>query len=118
MRQMDLGVMREIVKANVPYDTGFLFTFGTRYNETDQYLICTYDVVAVPYITYLEEGTQRSQKHKGFISVKTIAALNSFAFAGTEDINMERSSMVTKSVVEHIIKHGKKGGGPYERYTG
>ena len=110
-------MMREIVKANVPYRTGFLFTFGTRFNETDQYLVCTYDVTAVPYIPYLEEGTQQSKKHVGFISVKTITALNNMAYAGTEAKDMERSNMVSQGVIENIFKYGKRGGS-YANFTG
>lgn len=72
---MNLAKMRTIVTGCMPYDTGFMFTFGAKFSETAEELHAKYDTVTVPYIIYQEEGTRFSTKNQFFIRDKTIGAL-------------------------------------------
>jgi len=72
---MDLEKTRNIVVANMPFRSGFMFIHGAKFYETDHYILTRYDLQAVPYIRYNEEGTIFTQKNKGFISVKTVGEL-------------------------------------------
>ena len=122
-----LDIMREVVKANTPYDTGYMFMFGARFNETDAYLSCYYDTTAVPYIVHNEEG-HRGNPNKGFISVKTVTALNAVnasintgdmqVLQGAVDLNARRSRMASNAVYEHMKQYGRASGVVYEHYTG
>ena len=116
---LTLGELRTIVDSNKPFDTGFLFNFGNRYNETNEYMVAIYDLNVVPYIQFLEEGTKYSNKHQGFISVDTVGQIN----AGVQDMgileskNMKRSSLISQGVLEHTINFGQQGG-RYDRLIG
>jgi len=118
-KTMTLGEVREIVNANKPFDTGFLFMFGNRYNETENYIVAIYDLNTVPYIQFLEEGTQYSDKHQGFISQDTVGQIN----AGVQDIdrlqqkNVQRSTLISQGVMEHTINYGAAGG-RYDKIKG
>ena len=114
-----LSDLRTIVDANKPFDTGFLFNFGNRYNENGHYMVAIYDLITVPYIQFLEEGTRFSQKHVGFISQKTVGQIN----AGVQNIdtleqkNVQRTSLMSQGVMEHIKKYGREGG-RFDKYIG
>lgn len=116
---LTLGELRTIVDSNKPFDTGFLFNFGNRYNETNEYMVAIYDLNVVPYIQFLEEGTKYSNKHQGFISIDTVGQIN----AGVQDMgileskNMKRSSLISQGVLEHTINFGQQGG-RYDRFIG
>lgn len=116
---LTLGELRTIVDSNKPFDTGFLFNFGNRYNETNEYMVAIYDLNVVPYIQFLEEGTRYSTKHQGFISVDTVGQIN----AGVQDMgvleskNMKRSSLISQGVMEHAVNYGLAGG-RYDKYVG
>lgn len=116
---ISLSTIREIVNANKPFDTGFLFQFGNRYNETEAYKVAIYDINTVPYIQFLEEGTRYSDKHKGFISIDTVGQIN----AGVQDIerleqkNVRRGSLISQGVMEHTINYGQQGG-RYDKFVG
>lgn len=116
---LTLSDLRTIVNANKPFDTGFLFNFGNRYNENGHYMVAIYDLVTVPYIQFLEEGTAFSTKHQGFISQDTVGQVN----AGVQDIskleqkNIKRSTLVSQGVMEHIRGYGREGG-RYDKYVG
>ena len=73
----------------MPYDTGFMFLSGAKYFETEHFLLAVYDTERVPYIVYNEEGTIYSTKNKGFISQRTVGALNRYA-AGVDKSVMSR----------------------------
>jgi hypothetical protein len=116
---MSLGELRTIVDANKPFDTGYLFTFGNRYNETPMYKVAVYDLLTVPYIQFLEEGTAFSSKHKGFISNKTVGQINAGVqnFSQLERKNVSRSSLISQGVMEHITRYGQAGG-RYDKFVG
>lgn len=70
LQRLGLGAL-EAVKNNpaFPYKTGnlkFNATFVSFLGE-DQFTIY-FDETIAPYVKYLEEGTERSTKHRGFIS--------------------------------------------------
>jgi len=128
---LTLDALREIVQSEMPYDTGYMFTFGASYNETEQYLAVYYDTIAVPYIHWNEIGANNNP-NKGFISVNTITAVND-ALANLQtgnipaldetmykrvETNQKRISLIQQSVLEHVKSYGEIGGGPYDLYTG
>jgi hypothetical protein len=108
---MDLNTMRMIVTANMPYDTGFMFLAGSKYFENEHYQMCVYDTERVPYIVYNEEGTIYTQVNKGFISQKTIGALNQYGIEEQCDIKRPISpgwvdDTVKRRASTNMIKQG------------
>jgi len=77
--------MRNIVLANMPYDTGFMFLEGASFYETNAFLLCRYEITRVPYIVYQEDGFEHYitkkmvTKNQGFIRDKTVGDLNRHA---------------------------------------
>lgn len=124
---LNLELVRDVVKANKPFDTGFMFMFGARFNETENYLCVYYDSTAVPYIVHNELG-HRNNPNEGFISVKTVGALNLLAgqlasgdvsqLQQIRDHNRLQSSLISNSVMEYLTSYGKVAGLTYEHYTG
>jgi len=116
---ISLGELRTIVDANKPFDTGFLFMYGNRYNETAEYMVAIYDLNTVPYIQFLEEGTAISTKHQGFISVDTVGQINNNiqGLDVLESKNVDRSSMISQGVLEHTKNFGQAGG-RYDKILG
>jgi hypothetical protein len=116
---LTLSDLRTIVDANKPFDTGFLFNFGNRYNDNGHFMVAIYDLITVPYIQFLEEGTRYSNKHKGFISNKTVGQVN----AGVQNIgrleqkNVDRTSLISQGVMNHIKNYGREGG-RFDKYIG
>ena len=116
---LTLSDLRTIVDANKPFDTGFLFNFGNRYNDNGHFMVAIYDLITVPYIQFLEEGTRYSNKHKGFISNKTVGQVN----AGVQNIgrleqkNVDRTSLISPGVMNHIKNYGREGG-RFDKYIG
>jgi hypothetical protein len=116
---LTLSDLRTIVDANKPFDTGFLFNFGNRYNDNGHFMVAIYDLITVPYIQFLEEGTRYSTKHKGFISNKTVGQVN----AGVQNIgrleqkNVDRTSLISQGVMNHIKNYGREGG-RFDKYIG
>jgi len=116
---LTLSDLRTIVDANKPFDTGFLFNFGNRYNDNGHFMVAIYDLITVPYIQFLEEGTRYSIKHKGFISNKTVGQVN----AGVQNIgrleqkNVDRTSLISQGVMNHIKNYGREGG-RFDKYIG
>jgi len=72
---LTLAEIRDVVLADMPYRTGFMFLNGANFYETAHYNVCIYDVQRVPYIVFNEEGTRFTQKNVGFISQRTIGDL-------------------------------------------
>lgn len=110
---ISLSEMRQIIDNYKPFDTGFLFMFGNRYNETPQMQVAIYDLLTVPYIQFLEEGTKLSTRHQGFISKKTVNAINSAtqeSVAAASKNVQSRSSMISQGVLEHTKAYGRQGG--------
>lgn len=60
----------------MPYDTGYMFLEGAAFYETNNFLLCRYEITRVPYIVYNEEGTVYTQVNQGFIRDKTVGDLN------------------------------------------
>lgn len=124
---INLDMVRDVVKANKPFDTGFMFMFGTRFNETAEYLCVYYDSTAVPYIIHNELG-HRNNPNKGFISTKTVGALNVLAaqiasndlsmLNNVQDYNRIQSGLISNSVMDYLTSYGKVAGLTYEHYTG
>lgn len=110
---ISLSEMRMIIDNYKPYDTGYLFMFGNRYNETPQYQVAIYDLLTVPYIQFLEEGTKLSTRHQGFISQKTVNAINSAtqqSVAAASKNVQSKSSMMSQGVLDHLKAYGRQGG--------
>lgn len=80
-----LSDMRFIVDAYKPYDSGYMFLNGNRYNENNTMISAIYDTVAVPYIWYQEKGFRHYKSGKFikvnqyFIQEDTVNALDFFA---------------------------------------
>lgn len=60
----------------MPYDTGYMFLEGAAFYETNNFLLCRYEITRVPYIVYNEEGTVYTQVNQGFIRQQTVGDLN------------------------------------------
>lgn len=123
-----LEIVRQIVQNNMPFDTGFMFTFGARYNETEEYLLVYYDTLAVPYIVYNEEGAN-GNPNKGFISVNTINEISYIQanlsnkivqnhLSGLNDVGRLRSSMIQSGVFEYAYDYPSGVGGDRDVYVG
>lgn len=120
-KDITLEAARTIVDANKPFDTGYLFTFGNRYNDTTEYIHIIYDLNVVPYIQFLEEGTVFSTKHVGFISADTVGQINAYV-AGmdlndAQKFNNQRASLISQGVMEHAQGFGLAGG-RYDKFIG
>lgn len=116
---MDLQDFRSIIQAQIPYDTGFMFLSGVKYYQTEHFLMAEYDTSRVPYIVYNEEGTIYTTKNKGFISERTVGALNRFAtyedkgeralvISRYEEYNNRRGStnMIKQGALDKITSEG------------
>ena len=117
--EITLSRMREIVDYHKPFDTGYFFTFGNRYNENEHFKVVTYDLVTVPYIQFLEEGTIFSQRHVGFIREKTVQAItaNQISNDALVSRNQSLSNQISEGVLEHIKGYGRAGG-RYDKFIG
>ena len=124
---MDFSTFRNIIDTNKPYDKGYMMIFGNRYTVSNDLTKATYDVDAVPYITYQEEGTKFFDGNKGFISENTVTELNQVATykshgvsqegVAFEDATRARQSMISQGTLSHVKSHGKQGGS-YNDYIG
>jgi hypothetical protein len=123
-----LEIVRQIVQNNMPFDTGFMFTVGARYNETEHHLLVFYDTIAVPYIIYNEDGANNNP-NKGFISVNTVneisyvqANLSSQVvqshLSGINDVSKLRSSLVQNGVYEYVYSYPSGVGGNRDDFVG
>ena len=122
-----LEMVRHLVGKNMPYDTGYMFTFGARYNETEHMIAVFYDTNAVPYIHWNEIGAN-GNPNKGFISIDTVNDINYLAALNKDGQDNHlvdaqkkvqlRSTLIQQGVLEHAQEHGEFGGGPYELYVG
>lgn len=117
---MPFSTFRHIIDVNKPYDKGYMFIFGNRYIINDEYTKATYDLIAVPYTRFQEEGTKFFDGNKDFIRLNTMAELNQVAsfhaagvtneIVGFRDAARARASMISNGVVEHIRDYGVEGG--------
>jgi hypothetical protein len=117
---LPFATFRHIIDTNKPYDKGYMFIFGNRYTQSNDYTRATYDLIAVPYIRYQEEGTKFFDGNKDFISLNTVSELNQAAafyaagvtneLVGFRDATRARSSMISNGVMEHIKNYGTEGG--------
>ena len=73
---MDFAQFQNIVRFNMPFDTGNMFSNGTDFFDTPYFYRASYNINRVPYIVFNEEGTIYTQKNKGFISQKTVGMIN------------------------------------------
>jgi hypothetical protein len=123
-----LEIVRQIVQNNMPFDTGFMFSVGARYNETEHHLLVYYDTIAVPYIIYNEEGSNNN-RNKGFISVNTVneisyvqANLSSQVvqnhLSGINDVSKLRSSLIQSGVFEYVYNYPSGVGGDRDAFVG
>lgn len=98
--------MRDIVLANMPYDTGFMFLEGASFFETNAFLLCKYNVGRVPYIVYNEEGTIYTTKNQYFIRDKTIGALVNYAQYKQQGLRTLFGETVNRRGSTDMIKQG------------
>jgi hypothetical protein len=112
--------MRHIVDVNKPYDKGYMFIFGNRYIIEPSFMKATYDLIAVPYTRWQEEGTKFFDGNANFISNNTVTELNQAAIyhaagitneaIGFRDAARAKSSMISNGVLEHVKGYGQEGG--------
>ncbi len=117
---MPFDTFRHIIDINKPYDTGYMMINGNRYTVSESYTKATYDLLAVPYIKFQEEGTRFFDGNAGFISENTIQELNQTAIfhaagitnetVGFRDATRARVSMVSNGAMEQIKRYGQQGG--------
>lgn len=111
---------KNIIDINKPFDTGYMFTNGNRYVITESYIKTSYDLIAVPYIRFQEEGTKYFDGNAGFIAENTVTELNqAVAYhaagitnetVGFRDATRAKASMVSNGVMEHLKSYGQQGG--------
>lgn len=79
---MNISDIRAVVLINVPYDTGFMYSNGTRFLEDSTKFSIIYDGNVVPYIPYTEYKWVSPKWHgkpnpnEGWIKDKTVNDLN------------------------------------------
>ena len=103
---MNLNEMRMIVQSNMPYDTGFMFMSGAKFQENNHFIICRYDTETVPYIIYNEEGTKYTEKNKGFISKQTVGELNRMAQFMQHGMKTKLQDDVKRRASTNMVKEG------------
>jgi hypothetical protein len=103
---MNLEEFRSIVQSQMPYDTGFMFLAGAKYFDTEHFRLAVYDTERVPYIIYNEEGTVYSTKNKGFISQRTIGALNRYAVSGDKQVMSQFEEYNNRRGSTNMIRQG------------
>jgi hypothetical protein len=103
---MNLEEFRSIVQSQMPYDTGFMFLAGAKYFDTEHFRLVVYDTERVPYIIYNEEGTVYSTKNKGFISQRTIGALNRYAVSGDKQVMSQFEEYNNRRGSTNMIRQG------------
>ena len=106
---LTLNEMRMIVTNNMPYDTGFMFMSGSRYQENAHFMVAKYDTERVPYIVYNEEGTVYSTKNQYFIREQTVG--DSMRHANYKDAGMQApftklSENVKRRSSTNLLKQG------------
>ena len=106
---MDLNTMRLVVTTDMPYDSGFMFMAGSKYYETEHFMLCKYDIERVPYIIYNEEGTIFSTKNQYFIRRKTVGDLMrhaSYAEHGQRAPMLKLEERAKRMASNNMIKQG------------
>ena len=79
---ISISEIKYTVKNYIPYDTGFMYSSGTRFSEDSTKFSIVYDGNAVPYISYQEYGFKHYLSGKFitvnqyFIQNDTVNALN------------------------------------------
>lgn len=124
--QLEFTTFRHIIDVNKPYDTGYMMINGNRYTVNEAYTKATYDLIAVPYIKFQEEGTKFFDGNKDFIANNTMQELNQAAAyhaagitnetVGFRDATRARTSMISNGVMEHLKSYGREGG-DYDAYV-
>lgn len=72
---MDYTTFQNVVRANMPYDTGNMYQNGVAFFDTPYYYVAIYNTNQVPYIVFQEEGTRFFSGNKGFISKRTVGQI-------------------------------------------
>lgn len=94
---ISLSEIRMIALSEVPYDKGYMYINGLRFNEDSTKFSITYDTIAVPYIWYQEKGFKHFKtkklvtRNQWFIKDRTVNALTSYA---NEPSEWKRSSIM------------------------
>lgn len=112
---------RDIVHANMPFDTGNMFLRGTTFTQSQNEQRSIYDAALVPYIIYQEKGFRHYitknmvEVNKGFISdltVSEIARASVYQQMGVtseassyRDAVQARSSMLANGLYTEIKQH-------------
>lgn len=73
---MDFTTFENVIRANMPFDTGNMFTNGAVMFDTPYQYVAIYNTNGVPYIVFQEEGTRFFKGNKGFISKRTVGQIN------------------------------------------
>lgn len=83
LEQLGISCLALIKNASYfPYKSGRLrdlATSGTMFTDTCYRI--QFNSAIAPYVVYLEEGTKKSTKHKGFIKDKCVVAIVDFICA-------------------------------------
>ena len=77
----DMKVAEGIAKALSPFDTGNLRFNAIKSSLTNDGFRVVYSLADAYYIYFLEEGTQKSTMHQGFIANRTVPTIASFISA-------------------------------------
>lgn len=73
---MDFATFQNVVRANMPFDTGNMYNNGAVFFDTPYDFVASYNVRQVPYIVFQEEGTRFFSGNKGFIQNRTVGQIN------------------------------------------
>lgn len=123
---VDHNTFRNIVLANMIFDTGEAFLKGTSFTQSQTEQRAIYDTALVPHILYQEKGFRHYitgemvEVNKGFISeltVSELAQVSAFQQMGItqerasyRDAVQARSSMISQGLYTEIKQHsGDKG---------
>lgn len=77
----DKNICLGLARSLSPYKTGNLRFNAIQANITTDGFIINYSLADAYYIYFLEEGTRKSTKHKGFIGTKTVLMVADYLYA-------------------------------------
>jgi|LGOV01.1.fsa_nt_gb ABC-type lipoprotein export system ATPase subunit len=106
---MEFTQFANIIRGNMPYDKGNMFSNGVDFFVTPYYDLGAYNNNRVNYIRYNEEGTKYTKKNKGFISKKTVGMVNKATWSENLGLPFDSTEMneeVAKRNNDLLLKQG------------
>jgi len=88
----DMRVSKGIAMALAPFDTGNLRFNAIKSVMTNNGFRIRYSLADAFYTYFLEEGTRKTTRHKGFIGNRTVPTIASYLYSKYEKPNKSKTS--------------------------